>query len=202
MHLKHSCREVRFLIFLALVLGLVGSLYVGVTKGSPGPAMQSSQASQEQRGEEALGQACTQCHRLGPIMIQRKTAEQWRDTIYSMISRGAQVMPDEIDPLTVYLTTHFGPDSPPPVFESTGSQRNTLTTLVALDESLPNGPGKAILLGQCVQCHTLEQAVASPRSEAQWEETITKMINFGAPLGPEEQGRLAQYLAEHFGLQR
>ncbi len=107
MHLKHSCREVRFLIFLALVLGLVGSLYVGVTKGSPGPAMQSSQASQEQRGEEALGQGCTQCHRLGPIMIQRKTADQWRDTIYDMISRGAQVMPDEIDPLTVYLAARF-----------------------------------------------------------------------------------------------
>ncbi len=202
MHLEQSRRQIRSLIFLALALGLVGSFYVGVTRGSSGPALQSSQASQEQRGEEALGQGCTQCHRLGPIMIQRKTAEQWRDTIYSMISRGAQVMPDEIDPLTVYLAARFGPDSPPPVFESSGFQANTSSTPVALEEGLPSGPGRAILLGQCVQCHTLEQAVASPRSEAQWEETITKMLSLGATLGPQEQGRLLQYLAEHFGLQR
>ena len=202
MQFKVSRRQIRSLAFVALGLGLVGSLYVGVTRGSPGPSMQSSQASQEQRGEEALGQACTQCHRLGTILIQRKTAEQWRDTVYSMISRGAQVMPDEIDPLTVYLTARFGPDSPPPVFQSSGSQGNTSNTPVALQESLPSGPGRAILSGQCVQCHTLEQALASPRSEAQWEEIITQMVNLGASLGPEEQGRLAQYLAEHFGLQR
>ena len=48
----------------------------------------------------------------------------------------------------------------------------------------------------------LGQALASPKSEAQWQDTLNSMVSLGATLGPEEQGRLAQYLAEHFGLQR
>src|SRR6266567_616194 len=58
--------------------------------------------------------ACTQCHSLGPIVLQRKSASQWGKTVSDMVSRGAQLSPDEIAPISNYLARGFGPDSPLP----------------------------------------------------------------------------------------
>src|SRR5438874_2197112 len=43
----------------------------------------------EGEGRQLVLSTCTQCHSLGPLVLQRKTAAGWRATTKDMISRGA-----------------------------------------------------------------------------------------------------------------
>ena len=58
-----------------------------------------------EKGRLVVAQACTTCHTtLGRMLqVHKQTAPQWKDTVYFMISRGAQVMPDEIDAVAAFL---------------------------------------------------------------------------------------------------
>ena len=57
---------------------------------------------------------------------------------------------------------------------------------------------KAVFQKVCGSCHSPE-AVVTPRSRAQWQETITKMIQGGAKLTEEESRIVLDYLATQYG---
>jgi len=65
----------------------------------------SDQSPDIEKGRLVVAQACTTCHTtLGRMLqVHKQTAPQWKDTLYFMISRGAQVMPDEIDAVAAFL---------------------------------------------------------------------------------------------------
>jgi hypothetical protein len=72
-------------------------------------------ASGESKSDKAgklFVEACTACHTLDRVRIQRLTSEEWRGTIAGMISEGIALTDDEVDLVVAYLTTHFGPDTP------------------------------------------------------------------------------------------
>ena len=48
-------------------------------------------------------------------------------------------------------------------------------------------------------CHTLERATVSPRSRAQWEDVISKMISMGAKASDEEFATVLNYFATNHG---
>src|SRR5262249_28639081 len=107
---------------------------------------------------------CTQCHSLGPIVLQRKSAKQWTTTVRDMIARGAQIAPDEIQPIGDYLTRSFGPDSAaqgtandkaePP--RGTGQAQGERAAV----DQFPQGAAKDIILKSCVDCHGLNRITA------------------------------------------
>src|SRR6267142_3637147 len=81
------------------------------------PASASAQGGQDARiarGRQVVAQACTTCHTTLVRMMQvhKQTAEQWRDLVYFMISRGAQVMPDEIEAVTAFLAAQSARERP------------------------------------------------------------------------------------------
>jgi mono/diheme cytochrome c family protein len=150
------------------------------------------------KGMEAVGKACVQCHALRPVTLQRKTADQWRDTVHGMIGRGAQVKPDEIEPITSYLAASFGPQTP--VLGSGAGQAATRSqTSPPSTGTLPEGSGRVVLMERCVACHTSDVAVKPRQSKEQWVEAIRKMRALGAVLSAEEEKVVAAYLAENFG---
>jgi mono/diheme cytochrome c family protein len=155
-------------------------------------AAQNTQQSDVEKGRVALGQACVRCHNLGPIQNQRKSAEKWRDTVYSMISRGGMIFPEEIEPLTAYLTATFGPNSPPPS-SPTGASRAADDGPAAL--RLPEGEGRAILQRSCVQCHDLQTAIGKTASREEWSQILSRMVGVGASVTAAEQQTLIQYLS-------
>ncbi len=173
--------------FSCVVLGffLVATQYVETGWGSP-----PTEPLQVEEGKEAFGQACIQCHNMQRTQIQRKTADAWRDTVYSMISRGAPVMPDEIEPLIDYLSVTYGPGATPPAAGGQGSQAGN---------ALPDGPGRAIFVGNCAACHSMDLPLNMRQSEAQWNATISEMVSYGAQITPQEQEILVKYAAKHFG---
>ena len=95
-------------------------VWTSIVPLSTGLAAQSSanapgdQSAQIAKGRLVVAQACTTCHTtLGRMLqVHKQTAAQWKDTVYFMISRGAQVMPDEIDAVAAFLADTSGRDRP------------------------------------------------------------------------------------------
>ena len=108
----------------------------------------------------------------------------------SRIARGAAVLPEEIEPLIDYLAVTDGPGATLPAVGGAGSQGGS---------ALPDGPGRAIFVGNCAACHSMELPLNMRQSEAEWNATISQMVTYGAQITPQDQEILVKYAAQHFG---
>src|SRR6185295_13186144 len=88
--------------------------WLPASASAQGDRAQGDQDARMARGRQVVAQACTTCHTTLVRMMQvhKQTAEQWKDTVYFMISRGAQVMPDEIEAVAAFLTATSGRGPP------------------------------------------------------------------------------------------
>src|SRR5688572_27659483 len=111
-------------------------------------AQQSSKEATVSRGQEIVGQACMQCHNLRYMQVQRKNSEQWRNVVYAMISTGALVLPEEVDPLVAYLTATFGPNSATPAASTPPGSASSAPQSPAVE-------GKILVERNCQQCHSI-----------------------------------------------
>jgi cytochrome c2 len=149
------------------------------------PSAQGSEQPQLEKGRQAVMQACTPCH--GGIMrtieAANKSAEQWRDTVYSMIGRGAHILPDEIEPITAYVVA------------SSGRNRSASAAGSSPQRPLPEGEGKAILERRCQQCHDLERATTKLASQ-EWRAVVDRMVTQGAGVTAAELQTLIDYLTK------
>jgi len=162
-----------------VVLG-IGAAIEGTAVAARLPvAAQDAQQAQIEKGKVAVTQVCVGCHQGGGgimrmLEVRTRSAEEWRETVYRMIGRGAQVFPDEIEPMTAYLVATAGRGRP--------------------QTSSPAAGADAILARRCQQCHDLERATTKPTSE-DWTTIIDRMITLGASVTPAEQQTLIEYLA-------
>lgn len=68
----------------------------------------------EQKNEKArqlVLDACTACHTLDRVKVQRLTRDEWRREIAGMLSEGVPMTDEEMDLVVSYLAQHFGPDN-------------------------------------------------------------------------------------------
>jgi mono/diheme cytochrome c family protein len=184
------------LSFLAgnlLVWGLAVLWSGPASAQAPGGGSADKQ-TQFEKGRVVVGQACAACHTTIVRMIQvhRQSADEWRDTVYFMISRGAQVMPDEIEPVVAYLAATAGKDSPVVPQTAAVAGRGGRGGAGA-GPQLPAGAGRAILQQNCQTCHDLATASSKMPSE-EWSDVITRMVSYGATVAPKDQETLATYL--------
>jgi mono/diheme cytochrome c family protein len=59
--------------------------------------------------------------------------------------------------------------------------------------------GEELLEARCAQCHGLDPVETASKTEAEWEDTVQRMIGKGAELTDAEAETLVQYLAETYG---
>ena len=151
-----------------------------------------SESAQIEKGRQVVAQACTTCHTTIVRMVQvhKQTAAQWKDTVYFMISRGAQIMPDEIEPVTAFLAATAG-SNPQTLTGTSGRGRPGAR---GSGPQTPDADGGAILQRNCQQCHELTTASKKLDSE-DWSAVITRMMTYGARLTPADQQRLIGYLS-------
>jgi cytochrome c5 len=123
-------------------------------------------------GERLLNRACTSCHDMRPIETSAFDKEGWTKLVKAMVDKGADLKSDDMPVVVDYLVENNGP--------------------------LPDGPGKAILLNVCTQCHTRERILLRGATRAEWEDTLVHMLNEGAELTDEEFPVLLNYLARNF----
>ena len=150
----------------------------------------TDQQAQIEKGRQVVGQTCVACHTniLRMLQIHKKSADQWKDTVYSMIGRGAQIMPGEIDSVAVFLAA------------TAGGNRETITQAPGggrrpgrAEQQTPEAEGRAILQRTCQQCHDMATATTKLPSE-DWNVVIAKMMTYGAKVTPTDQQKLIEYL--------
>jgi len=60
-------------------------------------------------GKAIATENCQACHKLTNLTKAHKNLDDWKDTVQTMIDRGANVPADQIDTLVQYLAKNFGP---------------------------------------------------------------------------------------------
>ena len=60
------------------------------------------------RGKDIVLNICTMCHDLGRIKRSRHSAEEWEDTLISMLNEGAPLTDDDFPIVLNYLARNFG----------------------------------------------------------------------------------------------
>jgi len=63
----------------------------------------------------------------------------------------------------------------------------------------PEVDGKTLLEERCSTCHGLDRTEQAEKTQEEWEQTVTRMVNKGAKLNADEQAILVEYLAENYG---
>ena len=77
-------------------------------------------------------------------------------------------------------------------------QPPTQTQSPSAQPSLPNGPGKEIVLRACVKCHSLKITTSKRASEDEWATSVNNMVNRGAVLSDDEVDQVIDYLSKNF----
>ncbi len=67
-------------------------------------------------------------------------------------------------------------------------------TALAQESELPEGPGKALLIEACTQCHAEGLITAQTRTSEEWADIISRMVGFGATIGEKQQAEILTYL--------
>jgi hypothetical protein len=71
-------------------------------------------------GKAIATEFCQDCHKLTNLTTAKKAADDWHDTVETMMDRGARLPQDKIDTLVAYLAKNFGPKADAPL-SGTGS---------------------------------------------------------------------------------
>jgi cytochrome c5 len=153
---------------------------------------------------------CQMCHKLTNLTKAHKNLDDWKDTIHTMIDRGASIPDDKIDTLAQYLATNFGPkDAAPSANASAAAPATPAPSPDAAAPStpapakvvveLPDGDGKAIATENCQACHKLTNLTKAHKNLDDWKETVQTMIDRGANVPADQIDTLVQYLAKNFG---
>ena len=63
---------------------------------------------------------------------------------------------------------------------------------------MPAGPGKALTVHACSDCHSLARVVAQHQTRAQWQDTLSAMQDNGLSVTPEELKTILDYLSKNY----
>ena len=137
-------------------------------------------------GRELVAAVCTSCHPARTFGQIRQNERAWRVQVMKMMMAGAQVGPDDIEPITKYLATALGPGVPLP-----GPPPAKVT--------LADGNGKELVEGACALCHGLDRVTSAKRTDHQWDVIIDRMVFFGAPLSADQAKTVHTYLTSSYG---
>ena len=178
-------------LFRNLLMGIfVLPFFVRIAAGQTSANPQREQTPTE-KGREAVGEVCVACHTniLRMVQIHKESPAEWRDTVYSMIARGAQLSPDEIEAVIAYLAANGGTSAN----TTSASPQESTQGPRSRAQKTPEVEGRAILQRSCQQCHDLATASTKKSSET-WNQVMAKMTGYGAKLSPTDEQKLTEYL--------
>ena len=66
------------------------------------------------------------------------------------------------------------------------------------NSDLPAGPGRDTFIRVCSKCHSPNNVIANGQNQQGWENTITKMVGFGATGTDDEFSEILDYLVKNF----
>lgn len=79
-----------------------------------GPALLAAQTLPAGPAKTIIQQRCTACHVATQFTTKHKTADQWSQTVETMIGLGAKIDDADFDKIVDYLTANYGVQKPEP----------------------------------------------------------------------------------------
>ncbi len=140
-------------------------------------------AFDEAAASNLVNASCTTCHDLTGIERGLYPADEWRETVNRMLGYGLNISDEEIETIVTYLGT--APDA------------------VDGDDGYDAAAAEVLLNSACTTCHDLTGITSAPGTytEADFRETIERMLGHGAVLSNDEIDILVRYLTETYGAQ-
>jgi competence protein ComEA len=129
-------------------------------------------------GRDTFADVCSQCHTLSRPMDLRKTRAEWQATIDRMAAKGAPASAEQFEAIVNYLTKNFGKEEVP--------------------VELPEGPGKQIILRECIGCHMPEHFTKYRRTNEEWQAIVIRMGQRVRSATTEELDTVQKYLAANY----
>jgi cytochrome c5 len=158
-------------------------------------------------GKPIATEFCQDCHNLRNLTTAKKTQDEWKDALQTMMDRGARLPPDKVDTLVQYLAKNFAPgQAAPAATPASGAPADPAADPPAAAApppakkvgELPEGDGKAIATEFCQDCHKLTNLATAHKSLDDWKDTVQMMMDRGSRLPPDKVDTLVQYLAKNF----
>jgi cytochrome c5 len=195
MHGRRKKSKILFLLVWNLLLLIIAADLGGGLAAQVSASAPNDQQAQIEKGRQAVGQTCAACHAgiLRMAQAQKQNQEQWKDTIFSMIGRGAEILPDEIEPMAAFLAStsaRSGPANAQPAQTGGGGGGRGAGRP---EQPGPEADGRAILQRTCQQCHDMATATKKLPTD-DWSAVVAKMMGYGAKLTPADQQKLVEYL--------
>lgn len=152
-------------------------------------------------GRELVISSCdTSCHNLKVIVSARKSRADWAKNVNDMIQRGAPVFPEEIEPMTTYLSEVFGATVPQPGKASSASSHKDQRPKPMDDPGSPKGrPKDSLKPARPEKKPPKERSKAPPSPQLYWNPTAPKdsAIGFLPPKPLLRPGLLATSITSY-----
>jgi mono/diheme cytochrome c family protein len=196
-----------------------GSRGQGATDTTAAPAKKPAVVLPEGDGKAIAVEYCQDCHMLTNLTKAHKSLDDWKDTVQTMMDRGARLPQEQMDTLVQYLAKNFGDkyadsaakDSQPaaapaaaapptaavPSAPAMAAQAQPAKPVV----ELPEGDGKPIATEYCQDCHRLTNLTKAHKSLDDWQDTVQTMMDRGARIPQDQVDTLVKYLVKNFGPQ-
>ncbi len=117
-----------------------------------------AQSSAETPAQATFQRTCSGCHSITVVTSRRLSHAGWENVVDTMVSRGAQATPDEIQQIVSYLTANLGVDSP--AAKNAGSGEASVPaprqSAPVLDNSQITRAKKLIQTSGCLSCHRVD----------------------------------------------
>ena len=190
----------------------------GASDTPAAPAKKPPVVMPEGDGKAIAVEYCQDCHMLTNLTKAHKSLDDWKDTVQTMMDRGARLPQEQMDTLVQYLAKNFGDkyadsaakDTPPaaapaapappavaaaPSAPAVAAQAPPAKPAVVL----PEGDGKPIATEYCQDCHRLTNLTHAHKSLDDWQDTVQTMMDRGARIPQDKVDTLIKYLVKNFG---
>jgi hypothetical protein len=140
---------------------------------------------------DVIRKNCTECHGIDDYAFFALDKEGWQKLILSR-HKGIEssLSAADMNLLTDWLVTKFGPDSKP--FPRTYVPPE-ITTFFSDPEAY------RLMNRACTKCHGIDRAQGARKAEEAWRVTLVDMRERGAQLSDEELERLVEWLGRVWG---
>ena len=95
---------------------------------------------------------------------------------------------EETEPLSPTSTQTEVAETEPPATETPTQEPTAAEPTEELDAV------EALIVERCSECHDADRVFRADKSEAQWEATIDRMVDYGADVSAEEKERMIEWL--------
>jgi cytochrome c5 len=163
-------------------------------------------------GKAIAVEFCQDCHMLTNLTKAHKSLDDWKDTVQTMMDRGARIPQEQVDTLVAYLVKNFGLTYNDPSATTAPAAAPTpapgpaapVVTAAAAPAAkpvadLPEGDGKPIATEYCQDCHRLTNLTKAHKTQDDWQDTVQTMMDRGARIPQDKVDTLVQYLVKNFG---